>query len=160
MKKQEEGNNAKMEVTLTCDECGSAIHVHPSTSAEFAECGICQSKKEVHFNGDHEAGVLKDCPCCARKDFYRQKDFNRKIGVILFIIAAILAIWTYGISLIVLYLFDLLLFRKLGDIAVCYKCQTIFRKVRNIEEIHGFDHEMNDRIVYADHDFGGKPLQH
>ena len=150
----------KMEVTLTCDECGSAIHVYPDTEADRAECGVCGSMKAVSFDANHLEGDLCDCPSCGRKDFYKQKDFNRKIGVILFIIAAILAIWTYGISLMVLYVFDLLLYRKLGNIAICYKCQTIFRRVRNIDQIHGFDHEMNDRIVYADHDFQGKPLEH
>ena len=150
----------KMEVTLTCSECGSAIHIYPSIDAKEAQCGVCQTFNPVKFNADHDQGVLKDCPSCERKDFYKQKDFNRKIGVILFIIAAILSIWTYGISLIVLYLFDLLLFRRLGDIAICYKCQTVFRGVQNLADIQGFDHEMNDRIIYADHDFKGKPLSH
>jgi hypothetical protein len=87
-------------------------------------------------------------------------DFNRKIGVLLYVIAAILSIWTYGLSLFGLWLLDFFLFRRLKLIAVCYKCQTIFRKVKNIEGIRDFDHEMNDRIVYADHDFKGKPLSH
>lgn len=149
-----------MTVTLTCKNCGSAIDVVPTKDASKAECLVCQHQMDVQFNDDHLQGVLKDCPCCGRKDFYSQKDFNRKLGVMLFVIAAILSIWTYGISFIVLYLFDLILFKKLGLIAVCYKCQTIFRKVTNIKDIHGFNHEMNDRIVYSDHDFGGKPLDH
>ena len=49
---------------------------------------------------------------------------------------------------------------RLGDVVSCYKCDTLFRKILNIKEIPAFDHEMNDRIKYADHDFGGKPLQH
>lgn len=149
-----------MNVTLTCDECGSAIDVYPSKEAGIAKCTICGSENKVNFNEDHENSTLKDCPKCGRKDFYSQKDFNRKIGVILFVIAAIFSIWTYGISFIVLYLFDLLLFSKLRYIAICYKCNTIFRQVENIKDIPGFDHEMNDRIIYSDHDFGGKPLNH
>ncbi|GAB4014127.1 MAG: hypothetical protein Fur0010_11830 [Bdellovibrio sp.] len=149
-----------MTVTLTCPECGSGVHVYPNQNAEIAECDVCQHHIPLKFNADHEAGILKDCPCCERKDFYQQRDFNRKIGVMLFVIAAILSIFTYGISFIVLYLFDFLLFRKLSIIAVCYKCQTIFRNVKNIGEIHSFDHEMNDRIVYSNHDFQGKALQH
>ena len=149
-----------MTVTLTCKNCGSAIDIIPTLDATKAECGVCKHHMDVKFNQDHMNGILKDCPCCARKDFYSQKDFNRKLGVILFVIAAILSIWTYGISFIVLYLFDLILFKKLGLIAICYKCQTIFRKVANVKEIPGFNHEMNDRIVYSDHDFGGKPLDH
>lgn len=149
-----------MEVTFTCPECGSAISVLPDQSASAAICKVCQYKLPVKFDDNHEKGVLEDCPCCYRKDFYKQKDFNRKIGVMLFVIAAIASIWTYGISFIVLYVFDLLLFKKLGEVAICYKCQTVFRKVANIAKLPGFDHEMNDRIIYADHDFGGKPLEH
>ena len=149
-----------MEVTLTCPGCGSAIHLTPSESLKTAHCKVCQEKVPVSFSPKDLEGTLQTCPRCNRMDFYNQKDFNRKLGVILFVIAAILSIWTYGISFIVLYLFDFILFKKLGNIAICYKCQTIFRKVTNIAEIRPFDHEMNDRIIYSDHDFKGKPLTH
>jgi hypothetical protein len=115
---------------------------------------------DVTFSPDIEQGLLKDCPVCTRQDFYKQKDFNRKIGVALFILAAILSFWTYGLSLVALYLVDLFLFRKLPMVAICYKCRTNFRNVSNISEIRDYDHEMNDRIVYSDHDFKGKPLSH
>lgn len=149
-----------MTVTLTCAECGSGINILPTGDAKAAECDVCHVETPVHFNEDHLQGVLKDCPCCQRKDFYKQKDFNRKIGVILFVIAAIASIWTYGLSLIALWMVDFFLFRKLSQIAICYKCQTIFRNVANIDDIHDFNHEMNDRIIYSDHDFEGKPLEH
>ncbi|MGB0453207.1 MAG: hypothetical protein ACPGJV_05790 [Bacteriovoracaceae bacterium] len=149
-----------MEVTITCKECGSGVHVHPSTSATDAHCEVCGHDTPIKFNQDHLSGKLCECPVCERKDFYSQKDFNRKIGVILFVIAAILSIWTYGISFIVLYLFDLILYKKLGKIGICYNCQTIFRNISNIDSIPSFDHEMNDRIIYSGHDFDGKPLEH
>ena len=149
-----------MEVTITCPECGSGINVFPSTNATHAQCEICKHEVPVAFTSEHEAGNLCQCPVCNRKDFFQQKDFNRKIGVILFVIGAILSIWTYGLSLVVMWLIDFFLFQKLGSIAICYKCQTIFRKVSNIDKIRPFDHEMNDRIIYADHDFDGKPLSH
>ncbi|OUR93663.1 hypothetical protein A9Q84_19550 [Halobacteriovorax marinus] len=149
-----------MEVTLTCSECGSGIHVLPAVEAAIAKCDVCAHEAPVKFTNDHVEGVLKDCPCCERKDFYSQKDFNRKIGVTLFVIAAILSIWTYGVSFIVLYALDLFLFRKLSLVVVCYKCTTIFRNVANIKDIYGYNHEMNDRIVYSDHDFEGIQLEH
>ncbi|WP_127718417.1 hypothetical protein [Halobacteriovorax sp. HLS] len=149
-----------MEVTLTCSECGSGIHIHPDVDAHKAICDVCSNEMNVTFDENHAKGILKDCPCCQRKDFYSQKDFNRKIGVALFVIAAILSIWTYGISFIVLYALDLFLFRKLAKVAICYKCNTIFRNLTNMEELYGFNHEMNDRIVYSDHDFGGEQLEH
>ncbi len=156
-----------MTVHFTCKNCGSGIHVYPSLEANRIQCEICQTQQEVHFDQNHMEAILKDCPCCQRKDFYSQKDFNRKLGVIIFVVAAIIStimLW-YGLgpqwylsTFIVLYAMDFLLFRRLNMIAICYKCATIFRNVSNIEQVPGFNHEMNDRIVYADHNFEGKPL--
>lgn len=149
-----------MTVQITCNKCGSSVEVLPDLAATKVECDICHHVMDVHFTQEHGKGELKECPVCSRQDFYKQKDFNRKIGVILFVIAAILSIWTYGLSLVALYLVDLFLFRKLAMVAICYKCKTNFRHVKNMAEIRDFDHEMNDRIVYSDHDFKGKPLSH
>ncbi len=149
-----------MSVQITCSHCGSSIEVHPDVNAHKVQCEICQQTMDVNFNHEHEKGLLKECPVCSRQDFYKQKDFNRKIGVALFIMAAILSIWTYGLSLVALYLVDLFLFRRLALVAICYKCRTNFRGLANMSEIRDYDHEMNDRIVYADHDFKGKPLSH
>jgi hypothetical protein len=149
-----------MEVQITCTQCGSSVDVHPDMNASKVSCDICQHVLDVKFNQDHMNSILKDCPVCSRQDFYKQKDFNRKIGVALFVIAAILSIWTYGLSLVALYLVDLFLFKKLAMVAICYKCKTNFRKLANMSDIRDYDHEMNDRIVYSDHDFKGKPLSH
>lgn len=149
-----------MEVQITCPSCGSGIEIHPDHNATKAECGICKHVVDVNFNEEQEKGILHECPVCTRQDFYKQKDFNRIVGVSLFIIAAILSIWTYGMSLVVLYLLDLFLFKRLAAVAICYKCKTNFRRVENMDEIRDYDHEMNDRIVYSDHDFKGKPLSH
>ncbi len=149
-----------MEIQITCKNCGSGINLHPELSASKVECNICHHTTDLKFDENHMRGALKDCPVCLRQDFYKQKDFNRKIGVLLFVVAAILSIWTYGLSLVVLFIFDLILFRKLGFVSVCYKCNTNFRNISNLNEIRDFDHEMNDRIIYSDHDFKGKPLSH
>lgn len=149
-----------MRVQFTCQSCGSSIEVHPSLEAPKVKCEICSNEQEVTFTASHLENKLESCPCCLRQDFYAQKDFNRKIGVILFVIAAILSIWTYGMSLVVLWLVDLFLFSKLPKVAACYKCNTLFRDVANMDQIPAFNHEMNDRIVYSDHDFKGKSLEH
>lgn len=149
-----------MEITLTCESCGSGIDIHPSKKASLAKCKVCAFEVPLTFDGVREDQDLSSCPCCERKDFYKQKDFNRKIGVALFIVASILAIFTYGISLIVLYGMDFILYRKIRDIVICYNCKAIFRGVRNIEGFSPFNHEMNDRIVYSGHDFEGSGLNH
>lgn len=151
----------RAEVTITCPNCTSAIHVYPDSQASLAQCGICQAEVPVKFSAALvERAELDVCPCCGRKDFFKQKDFNRKVGVVLYVIAAILSIWTYGLSLLALYLVDLFLFRRVGDVASCYKCETLFRQISNMEAIGTFNHEMHDRIVYSDHNFEGKTLEH
>lgn len=151
-----------MELTITCPNCGSAVDIDAKASYGNSQvnCQICQHSIDISLTEEHREGHVNCCPICQRRDFYSQKDFNRAIGVSLFVIAAILSIWTYGLSLLALYLLDLFLFRKLSVIAVCYKCKTIFRAVTNIADIPGYDHEMNDRIVYSDHDFQGQKLPH
>jgi hypothetical protein len=158
-----------MTVLFTCKNCGSGIHVYPNISSKKAICEVCNHEHEVNFTEEHTKNILKECPSCHRKDFYSQKDFNRKIGVILFVFTAIISTvmfmkglgpqW-YLSTFIVLYAVDFILFRRLNLIAICYKCETIFRDVENIQEIFGFNHEMHDRILYKDHDFDGKQLDH
>lgn len=160
---------SKLQVTLTCIECGSGIHIHPTLEAENAHCDICQTLNPIKFNDDHMKGIVKDCPKCERKDFFKQKDFNRKIGVGLFVIGAISVPvfqfiglgfpWIYSIFFLMVAL-DLFLYFVIPLVVVCYKCQTCFRDVENMEEIHAFNHEMNDRIVYSDHNFHGEQLDH
>ncbi|MFA6236950.1 MAG: hypothetical protein WC635_06445 [Bacteriovorax sp.] len=158
-----------MTAQFTCKNCGSGIHVYPSLDAGLIKCDVCQHEQAIHFDQFHVEGMLKDCPGCRRSDFYSQKDFNRKLGVIFFVLAAIIStimLWQgmgpewYLSIFVVLYAIDFLLFRRLNQIAICYKCDAIFRNVKNINEIPGFNHEMHDRIVYADHNFHGKPLDH
>ena len=158
-----------MTVQFTCTQCGSGIHVYPSEDAHKVNCDVCGNIQEVKFTKEHEEGVLHDCPGCERKDFYTQKDFNRKLGVLLFVLAAVVStvlLWLginplwYLSTFIFLYALDFFLFRRLKVIAICYKCQTVFRNVKNAELIPGFNHEMNDRIIYSDHNFHGKPLDH
>lgn len=153
-----------MTVLFTCKECGSGVHVYPDTNTPDIECHICGTQFKAHFTKEHEASILKDCPECERKDFYKQVDFNRKIGVLLYLIPTALCIF-WGLlegilAYFVFWLIDLFLFKKLNTIANCYKCNAIFKNVKNIKEIEDFNHEMNDRIVYSDQDFQGKPLEH
>jgi len=149
-----------MTLQITCPECQSSIDVYADKNSDKAKCEVCSHEVNLQFNKEHTNGELRSCPLCSRKDFFKQKDFNRKIGVILFVIAAITSLWTYGVSFIILYACDFFLFKKLRFAAICYKCSTIFRNISNMNEVHDFNHEMHDRIVYADHDFEGEQLEH
>jgi hypothetical protein len=153
-----------MTVHFTCPECGSGVHVYPNTQNDAAQCDICQHEFAVKFSPEQEKGIVKDCPLCARQDFYSQPDFNRKLGVILYLIPTAICLFLgliYGIlAFFCLWMLDFFLFRRLKKVAICYNCQTIFRGAANIDEIAPFNHEMNDRIIYSGHDFKGETLNH
>ena len=61
-----------MEITLTCEDCGSAISIYPTKDVDKAKCQICNHEQSVKFNDDHFESILLDCPSCERKDFYKQ----------------------------------------------------------------------------------------
>jgi hypothetical protein len=147
---------------VTCQNCGSSVEYPRDFRILEGEnhivCPICTHSHKVNLTSSLKAKPhhLDQCVLCQKKDFYSQPDFNRKLGVIFFVIGAVLSIWTYGLSLLGLYLIDLFLFRKLSKIAICYHCQTIYRKLGNMDKIGAFQHEVNDRVVYAGHDFQGQ----
>lgn len=140
----------KISAHITCPQCQSGIEVYLNSENKKAQCGICHHELDLQVDKNHEKNCLETCVVCGDNRFYKQKDFNRKIGVGLFIIAAILSIWTYGISFIVFWLIDFFLFKRLGTIVICYKCETIYRNVANLESITDFDHQLHDRIVYSE----------
>ena len=75
----------------------------PSCGKNFVEFITEAIENEAHFN---------QCPVCGSTHSFRQKDFNRKLGVALIVIGVVLAYFTYGISLVVVTLIDWFLVRK------------------------------------------------
>jgi len=79
------------------------------------------------------------CLLCEGDHFYLVKDFNRAIGILIFVVGAILSIWTYGISLAVAALIDAILYKKLPFLKVCYMCDSEYRGVPILKTDKGYD---------------------
>ena len=93
---------------IACPSCG---RVHPIRSGATAS----------------DATPLPRCLRCGLDRLYTQKDFNRKIGLWIFVVAAILSVPTWGVSLLVATIVDRILFYMLGDVTICYACNTQHR---------------------------------
>jgi hypothetical protein len=106
---------AAPEPTLTCSHCG---HAQPMAAAAFDETGRLRDPVEV-------------CIACGGKRLYSQKDFNRKLGVAIVVVGAVLSPWTYGLSLVACMGIDYGLYYVVPEITVCYGCDAIHR---------GFEH--------------------
>lgn len=147
-----------MTVHFICNHCGSDIKVSPSMETQRIDCLICSNTQRVHFDLQHEYGLLKRCPKCLGQKFYAQKDLNRKLAGILFALAAItsaIMLWRglnplwYVSIFVLLYFLDYLLFRRQNTIAICYNCHSVFHNVRNIVEIPGYGKRKQRRLLHS-----------
>jgi hypothetical protein len=86
---------------------------------------------------------------CGCEHLYRQRDFNRALGCGLVALGAALVPWTYGLSLIALSLFDLVLYYRLSEAVVCYRCDTVYRDARPLPRQTEFDLLKHDVIKYG-----------
>lgn len=109
----------------SCNQCGQDLF--PLASDKF--------KEDYEFN---------QCPHCGAEHLYRQKDFNRKVGVALLAFGIVFSYWTYGLSLLAVTLLDWWLYRKVGDVGCCYRCQSQFRNDSQVGLIPAFDLELYD----------------
>ncbi|HSE42098.1 MAG TPA: hypothetical protein VLH08_15135 [Acidobacteriota bacterium] len=121
---------------------------------EFEEAGevACENCKKNYgslSSFSTEKGVAY-CIICGCRDLYTQKDFSRKVGLSIVAIGAILAPFTKLISLFVCALIDLILYRVLPMITVCYRCKAIYRGFPNNTDHQGFNLGINDRYRSAE----------
>ena len=99
------------------------------------------------------------CPRCQKKNFYKQHDFRRSIGVGIVAVASLISFVLMGMGfnwltfmspMVVALLFDRLFSVKRPFAVLCYECALVFRglKWEQIENIEDFDLEHFDRIHY------------
>ena len=137
-----------MEIEYRC-ACGSVQEIESEDFAEFFRCSNCGKEYNDPAFWKPDSG-LQYCVICRCRDLYTQKDFNRKVGVGIAIIGAILAPFTKLISLFVCALIDLLLYKALPVISVCYRCHAIYRDFPKSSTHEGFNLGINDRYRSAE----------
>lgn len=102
-----------------------------------------------------------NCPLCECKDFYKQSDFRRSIGLTLVTIASIATFvlmymgynWFVVWSPMPLFLiFDRFLYYFRPPVLICYKCKHNFRGLseKDLESIESFDLETHDRYEFQE----------
>ncbi len=91
-------------------------------------CPGCGRAYTLHAGG-HAAtsAALARCVCCGLDRLYVQKDFSKKAGLCVFLVAAALSVPTWGLSLLAATIIDLVLYYALGDAILCYGCGAVHR---------------------------------
>lgn len=135
-------------VNFHCPTCGGSLLLPLGDPAARTPCSGCGHEARAIDAGTVSPGdtrrPLERCAVCGSSSLFVQRDFNRKLGLAIVGVAALLAVPTRGLSLLVAVLADLALYRLLGRITVCYACDAVHRGVP-LNPTHGaFDHHVAD----------------
>lgn len=108
---------------------------------EDFHCPACGELVSTYIREENKKDLVIDhCLICDCDKLFKQKSFNRNLGLAIVIVGAILSFWTYGISLLVVGAVDFSLFRFLPLMAVCYGCDAEFRGFKIPSKFKDYNH--------------------
>jgi hypothetical protein len=125
-----------MQILAKCPQCDASLPVSAADAPSAIKCGGCGRELPLAFSDALRADQSVDrCPVCVGTDFYRRKDFDPKVGLAFVVLGALISavFYWFGRDFIAYgilggaALIDLLVYRRLKDITVCYRCHTEFR---------------------------------
>ena len=125
-----------MQIVARCPKCDAALPVTAADAPAAIGCGRCGREIALTITDALRADRAVDrCPVCHGADFYIRKDFNPRLGLTVVIIGALVSavFYWFGRDLIAYgilasaALIDLVVYGRLKDLTVCYRCHTEFR---------------------------------
>jgi len=125
-----------LEIVAKCPTCDAGLPVHGADAPAAIKCGRCGREIPLTTSEAVRQDVAVDhCPVCGGADFYIRKDFDPRIGLTVVIIGALVSagFYWFGRDLIAYSilgsaaLIDLVVYGRLKDLTVCYRCHTEFR---------------------------------
>jgi hypothetical protein len=125
-----------MQIVAKCPKCDAGLPVHAGEAPTAITCGGCGRDIPLAFTEAVKTDRSVDrCPVCSGGDFYIRKDFDPKIGLTVVIIGALISagFYWFGRDLIAYSvlasaaLIDLVVYGRLKDLTVCYRCHSEFR---------------------------------
>lgn len=125
-----------MRVTVKCPGCNASLPFEAASPPERIRCGKCNRETPLVVTEAVKTDAAVDrCPVCEGGDFYVRRDFDPKTGLAFVIVGALISAVFYWFNkdiiaysiLAVAVVIDLLIYRRLKDITVCYRCHAEFR---------------------------------
>ncbi len=137
-------------VSFPCPGCQAPLE-RPLPDGAPTPCAGCGRAIELHADAlapapASSAPSVVACPACGEALLYKQKDFRQAIGCFVVLVAAVLAPFTYYVSLGVAALIDLVLYRLSGEVVICYRipCKAHVRGVAAGPKVGAFDLSIHD----------------
>jgi hypothetical protein len=125
-----------MNVVAKCPACDAGLPVDAKEAPQSIKCGGCGRELSLAFSDALQRDSKVDaCPVCRGSEFYLRKDFDPTMGLTVVIIGALISagFYWFGEDLIaysilaLAVLVDLVVYGRLGDVTVCYRCHSEFR---------------------------------
>lgn len=113
----------------------------------------------LRLEGLTAEGGLSACLACGHPELYTQRDFPRRVGIAVVVIAALLAPATSYASLLVAAGLDWILYRAAPAVVVCYVCGARHRGFAPSPAHPRFDREIDERLRYGERAVMGKPMR-
>ena len=104
-------------------------------------------------------GGLLGCIACGHPELYTQRDFPRGIGITVVVVAAVLAPFTWYLSLGAAALCDAVLYRFSPTMVVCYVCGARHRGFARDPRHPRFDLTIAERLRYGAKAVMGSPMR-
>jgi hypothetical protein len=125
-----------MTVTARCAGCNAALPFRAEERPARIKCGRCSREMPIAVSEAVRSDTSVDrCPVCEGADFYVRRDFDPKLGLTFVIAGASISAVFYWFNrdliaysiLAAAVVIDLLIYRRLKDVTVCYRCHAEFR---------------------------------
>jgi hypothetical protein len=125
-----------VEVLARCPKCDAGLPVAAADAPAAIACGRCGRDIPLRVTDELRNDRSVDrCPVCDGGDFYIRKDFDPKLGLTVVIVGALISggFYWFGRDLIAYgilasaALIDLVVYGRLKDVTVCYRCHSEFR---------------------------------
>ena len=131
----------------------------PAALAAHLPCLSGGEPHVVHRDLLDPSGGLRGCLACGHLELYTQKSFPRAAGLAIVVLAAVLAPFTWYLSLVAAAAIDALLWWFGPDVVVCYVCHARHRRFPVPPRHPRFDREIDERLRYGARAVMGKPMR-
>jgi hypothetical protein len=126
-----------MTISFRCPFCSTELSFDDMTRTE-SPCPKCEKVIPLYISEKmRQENIVDHCAICGLEKLYIQKDFNRTLGVSIFVGCAILSLILYGYHYVLTSFLvlggaaaaDYLLYMALPEVTICYKCHAQYRGV-------------------------------
>ena len=126
---------------------------------ELASVREAWAGERLFFERLSADGGLQGCLACGHPELYTQRDFPRRTGICVVVLAAALAPATHYLSLVVAAGVDGVLYRFAPAVVVCYACQARHRGFAPEPRHPRFDLGIAERLRYGTKAVMGTPMR-